>query len=483
MRVFHLFQYKARLLFFILAMIGTDAKGANSDSFLFFSAPKYETRATWLTTLGGLDWPQTYSQTPASRKKQQQELCVLLDKLKEAGINTILLQTRVRASTIYPSVYESWDKCLTGVAGKSPQYDVLKYAIEECHKRGMELHAWVVAIPAGKWNQKGCADLRKKHPQMVKRIGDEGFLNPEYKGTADYLTGNCQEIVRNYDVDGIHLDYIRYPESWPNKKMGDKERAHITRIVSHIHTGIKREKPWVKLSCAPIGKHNDLSRYSSKGWNSYSRVAQDAQMWMKAGIMDNVYPMLYFRDNDFYPFLLDWLEQCGDNSVVAGLAAYMLSPQEKNWPLESIVRQLQTCRRRHAGYAFFRARHFINNTKGLYSFTKNHLNYSLALTPPMNHRIASKPQPPQCVRLERTIDSDYLSWQTETGHNGDDYTLYNIYASPQGHVNTDDAHTLIAMRVRENHIHICQRQGKLPMNYAITAMDRYGNESTAVYVN
>ena len=263
---------------------------------------------------------------------------------------------------------------------------------------------------------------------MVKKIGDEGFLNPEYAGTATYLAKICQEIVNNYDVDGIHLDYIRYPELWPNKRMGNTERANITRIVAQIHTHVKKAKPWIKVSCSPIGKYNDLSRYSSKGWNAFSRVAQDAQMWVKTGLIDNIYPMLYFRGNDFYPFLFDWIEQCGNENVAAGLAAYMLSPQEKNWPLEDIIRQLQTCRSRGVGYAFFRARFFTADTKGVFSFVKNHMNASLALTPPMHTGSIVRPQPPRDVILERTSDSDYLSWQTASTHHvhqDGNYTLYN----------------------------------------------------------
>ncbi|MGN0221877.1 MAG: glycoside hydrolase family 10 protein [Prevotella sp.] len=484
MRVSHLFRYKACLLFCLLAITAIDAKGADSDSYLLFSAPKREVRAVWLTTLGGLDWPRTYSKTTTSRERQQRELCQILDRLKEAGINTILLQTRIRATTIYPSLYEPWDGCLSGIPGKSPQYDALQFAVEACHQRGMELHAWVVALPAGKWKQKGCTNLRKKHPRMMKKVGEEGFLNPEYEGTADYLADICREIVSNYDVDGIHLDYIRYPESWPNKRMGNKERSNITRIVSHIHTSIKREKPWVKLSCSPIGKHDDLARYSSKGWNSFGRVGQDAQAWVKLGLMDHLYPMLYFKENDFYPFLLDWTEQCGNSHVVAGLAAYMLSPGERNWAVETIVRQLQIGRSWHTGYALFRARFFLDDTKGIYSFVKNHFNCTLALAPPMsNGNRGSQPLPPEQVRLMRTADDDRLCWRQETESKGGNYLLYNIYASPQEHFDTEDSRWLIATRVSGNQIQISRRSGKIPMNYAVTAMDRYGNESTAVYVN
>ena len=232
-------------------------------------SPKYEARAVWLTTIGGIDWPHSYAQTPSSIDRQKRELVAILDKLQKAGINQVLLQTRIRATTIYPSVYEPWDGCLSGRPGKSPGYDALAFAIDECHRRGMELHAWVVAIPVGKWNGAGCRNLRKRNLKMLKRIGDEGFLNPEMPQTAGYIADICEEIVRNYNVDGIHLDYIRYPENWNIKVTPTQGRSFITRIVKAIYDRIKPIKPYVKLSSAPIGKHDDLTRYQSYGWNAY----------------------------------------------------------------------------------------------------------------------------------------------------------------------------------------------------------------------
>ncbi|MBQ8737534.1 MAG: family 10 glycosylhydrolase, partial [Bacteroidaceae bacterium] len=112
--------------------------------------PKHEIRAVWLTTISGIDWPRTLAKNESGIKKQKQELTSILDKLKKANINTVLLQTRIRGSVIYPSDIEPWDECLTGKAGRHPGYDPLAFAIEECHKRGMELHAWIVSIPLGK---------------------------------------------------------------------------------------------------------------------------------------------------------------------------------------------------------------------------------------------------------------------------------------------------------------------------------------------
>ena len=164
--------------------------------------PKHEIRAVWITTISGLDWPRSHSAT-----SQQRELTDILDKLQQANINTVLIQARVRASTIYPSNNEPWDICLTGTAGRAPGYDPLKFCIDECHKRGMECHAWIVTIPVGKWNADGCKKLRARYPNLIRKIGDEGYMDPEKSETGDYLAQVCADVTRRYDVDGIHLDY------------------------------------------------------------------------------------------------------------------------------------------------------------------------------------------------------------------------------------------------------------------------------------
>ena len=157
-------------------------------------APKHEVRAVWLTTIGGIDWPHSYQ--PEAQKR---EMIRTLDLLQAAGINTVIVQTRVRATTIYPSAMEPWDGCLTGTAGRNPGYDPLQFAIDECHKRGMQLHAWVVTIPIGKWAAAGCTQLRKRQPNLVKKItvngAAEGVMDPEKPQTATYIADICEEIV------------------------------------------------------------------------------------------------------------------------------------------------------------------------------------------------------------------------------------------------------------------------------------------------
>ena len=442
-------------------------------TFMGMAQPKWEVRAVWLTTIGGIDWPSTYAHDGMGIAKQQKQLTDMLDQLKAVGINTVLLQTRVRATTIYPSDIEPWDGCLSGKPGKSPGYDALQFAIDECHRRGMELHAWVVTIPVGKWNTYGCQQLRRRYGALIRKIGDEGYMNPESPTTASYIADICEEITKKYDVDGIHLDYIRYPETW----RGAKREAYITNIVRTINRRVKFYKPWVKLSCSPIGKYDDLSRYRSNGWNARSRVAQDAQGWLRDGLMDQLYPMMYFAGNNFYPFAIDWKEQSFGRHVISGLGVYMLHPRERNWPMAEVQRQLNVVREIGMGHCYFRAKFLLDNVKGVYDYVRWHDRYP-ALIPPMTWAQSLAPTAPKALVVERRAEGDRLSWQEAEDRSDGPYLIYNIYASDSYPVDVTKAENLIATRYQWKNISIPKTQGQ--WYYAVTAQDRYGNEGPAI---
>ena len=435
--------------------------------------PKHEIRAVWITTISGLDWPRSYVAAT-----QQQELTDILDKLQLANINTVLIQARVRASTIYPSDNEPWDICLTGTAGRAPGYDPLKFCIDECHKRGMECHAWIVTIPVGKWNADGCKKLRARYPKLIRKIGDEGYMNPEKPETGDYLAQVCADVTRRYDVDGIHLDYIRYPETWKLKVSRPQGRQNITNIVRKIHDSIKAIKPWVKLSCSPVGKYDDLSRYQSFGWNANTTVCQDAQGWLRDSLMDALFPMMYFQGNHFYPFVVDWKEHSYGRQVAPGLAIYMLHPREKNWDLDVIRREMSVLRQQGLGITFFRSKFLTDNVKDVYTFTQDFNPYP-ALIPPMSW--VSEPAPCQATYLsvDHRATTDLLTWQGAPAKNDGNYLLYNIYASDRSPVDTEDPACLVATRLQGQSLTV-PHQGRR-LNYAVTCVDRYGRESTPVF--
>lgn len=460
-------------------------------------SPKQEFRAVWLTTLSGLDWPTSKAGNKFGVQRQKEELCNILDKLEAANFNAVVLQVRTRAAVIYPSQIEPWDVCLTGKYGVSPGYDPLAFAINECHKRGMQLHAWVVAIPGNKFAQSkalGKSALEKRVPDLCLKTNDAYMLNPGIPGTADYLASLCEEITKNYDVDGISLDYIRYPEKEVKfndlqtyKKYSDGKqslqewrRANISRCVKAIHDKVKAIKPWVAISCSPVGKFRDTKRYSSGGWNAYYAVAQDAKLWLKKGWMDILMPMMYFKDNHFFPFALDWQEDSYGRCIATGLGVYLTDKNQKNWQRNIIESEIEFGRTHGlGGQVFFRSRFITDNTKGIYDNLKNNIYYTKALPPPLAGESIPTPAAPIEGNVTTTKKNTVLTWKG----NADDYR-YILYRSYQYPVNTESGACIYLTNISQTNITIntLYPMGLMPY-YAVTAINRYGMESKPIELN
>lgn len=459
-------------------------------------APKYEVRAAWITAVYGLDWPRTKATTPAGIQKQKEELVEILDKLKEANFNTVLFQARTRGDVLYKSDIEPYNSILTGKSGKDPGYDPLAFAIEECHKRGMECHAWMVTIPLG--GRKHVASLGKqsvtrRQPKICVPYKREYFLNPGNPKTKEYLMSLVKEVVERYDVDGVHFDYLRYPErafrfpdSYDYRKYGNGRsldqwrRDNITEILRYIYKGVKQLKPWVKVSTCPVGKYRDTSRYSSKGWNAFHVVHQDVQGWLGEGIQDQIYPMMYFRGNAFYPFALDWQEQSNGRHVVPGLGVYFLHPSEGDWSLDEIQRQINFIRNHHlAGEAHYRVKFVTDNTQNLYDILQNDFYAYPALQPPMTWADSIAPSAPSELKAEQ-ISEGYtrLRWKASTDNDKQNAPTYVVYASDELPVDTQNPANIVATGIRETeYIYAPILPWTTRRHFVVTAIDRYGNES------
>ena len=456
-------------------------------------APRYEVRAVWLTTLSGLDWP-TKPQTGAEgAQRQKAELCSILDDLQRAGVNTVIFQARIRSTTAYPSAIEPWDGAFTGTPGVAPAYDPLAVAVEECHKRGMELHAWVVAFPICKVNVEkrlGNRSLPRRRPELCQRCGDQWMMDPGVPGTDAYIASICREIVERYDVDGIHLDYIRYPESGiafndtktyrkygAGRNKAEWRRDNVTRCVRAIGEAVRAVRPWVKLSCSPVGKYADTPRQSSYGWNARDAVHQDAAGWLQSGLMDILFPMMYFDGKHFYPFVLDWQERSAGKPVVPGLGIYFLHKNEKNWPLSVVQRQLNFVRATGiGGEAFFRSKFLTDNVKGLYDYVEGDFYARPSRVPPMTWRDSIAPSPPELsLCLEENVLT--LRW-TQACDNDNIPVHYNIYRRNRQASDSTSSMIAVAERVTATE---CRYAPALPallhVPYAVTAVDAYGNES------
>lgn len=486
------------MLLLLCALLGSPATRAQ----LIEEHPKHEVRAAWVTTAYGLDWPRTRATSAETRRRQQTELADLLDRLKEANFNTVLFQVRARGEVFYRSSLEPLCSLLTGKVNGDPGYDPLQFAVEECHKRGMECHAWMVTVPLGArrhLNALGKLAPNVKQSGLTLLYRGEYFLDPGNPRTKEYLMSLVNEVVGNYDVDGVHFDYLRYPErlrQFPDQQAFRRQangrsyeqwhRDNITEIVRHIYHEVKKVKPWVKVSTSPVGKSHDLTRYSSYGWNALETVSQDVQGWLGEGIQDQIYPMMYFRRNHFYPFALDWQENSNGRQVISGLGIYFLDPKEGDWNIEEVERQINFTRLVGlAGQAHYRAQFLTNNTKGLYDRLIYRYYTIPALVPPMPWLDKEAPSAPNGLTL-KPLEDGYteLSWQPATDNDPQNAPTYVIYASDTWPVDTGKAENIVAQRVTgTSYLYTTIAPWNQKPFFAVSAMDRYGNESEAVQVS
>ena len=480
----------AIIIIFIAAFLA-----ANAQNIYDVQYPKFEERAVWLATIGGIDWPRTKATDATSTERQKQELCSILDRLQQANINVVILQTRVRGSVIYPSDIETWDETITGRAGRAPSYDPLAFAIDECHRRGMELHAWLVSIPLGTSQRQksyGTMSVTRTHPTLTKTVGGEVFMIPGQPGTADYIASIAREITERYDIDGINLDYIRYPESSyrfnddnlykaasTSMTKAEWRRDNITRIVRRVHDEVKAMKPWVKLSSSPVGKYRSLTRYRSGGWDCYDGVYQDPQAWLRDNIQDMLFPMMYFLGDHYYPFLYNWEENRYGHPIVPGLGIYFLDPKEGRWQLNDVRAEMHAARDTGiGGIAFYRSEYLIRNFKGIYDATCDEFFPYPALTTPMTwsgHTDA--PTQPTNLKYKDGIITWNYSQPTTDGRWP--IVHFNIYGSNIYPVDITSPENLLAQRIPQTQYTIAGR-ALTKSFYAVTAVDRFGNESAPI---
>ena len=363
----------------------------------------------------------------------------------------------------------------------------------------MECHAWMVTIPLG--NKKhvvslGSQSVTKRVKEICVPYKREYFLNPGHPATKEYLMKLVREVVSGYDVDGVHFDYLRYPENAPlfpdkydfrrynkGRTLDQWRRDNISEIVRYIYKGVKAMKPWVKVSTCPVGKYRDTSRYPSRGWNAFFTVYQDPQGWMGEGIMDQIYPMMYFQGNNFYPFALDWQEQSNGRQVVPGLGIYFLHPDEGKWTRDEIDRQMNFIRsQKMAGEGHYRVKYLMENTQGIYDELAENFYAYPALQPPMPWLDNVPPTAPSELKVT-DINNGYteLKWQAATDNDSRNNPMYVIYASNEFPVDTNRPENIVAQGVREtSYIYAPILPWNAKKHFAVTAIDRCGNESAAV---
>ncbi len=444
--------------------------------------PSTEVRAVWLTTNYGLDWPTNRTDID----EQKRELIKILDDLEKYNFNTVFFQARTRGEVLYRSVIESMSSVVAPTKpGQSP-FDPLSFAIEECHKRGIQCHAWIVTYPLGGNRHVqglGSNSVTRKQPNIAVRYKNEWFLDPGNPQTDDYLLSIVHEIVENYDVDGVHFDYIRYPDNstrFPDrtmfnkhgkgKKLTDWRRENINRFVTKMYDSVKSIKPWVQVSSAPLGRYRPLNN-KHDGWNALETVMQDAGYWMMSGKHDALYPMMYYRNHLFYPFADDWVLYSNNRIVAPGLGVYQML--ELEWPKEDIVNQIDYTReKKMSGQAYFRAENVLSNLKGIL-FSINDYYKHPAKLPAMTWLSDTIPDAPYDLTAETVKGIFQLKWKSDKlGRR-----TYTIYKSENEDFDTDNAAKILATGIREPMYEVYVEDNDEAYYYYVTSSDAYNNES------
>lgn len=448
--------------------------------------PKREVRAVWLTTASGLDWPK--SRNPAS---QQKELRTILRHLHAAHFNTIFFQVRARGDAYYNSAFEPWAENLTGTAGKDPGYDPLAFLLVEARELGMEVHAWFNVFKIGNSGKSGSSIHPSKiFPAFSIRYENDTWFDPGVPEVRQYLVRVAMDLVRKYDIDGIHFDYIRYPgKDFPDdgtfRKFGrgtdraEWRRGNVTNFVEMFFDSVKTVRPLLKIGSAPLGVFI-VGTYAA-GWGAYHSYFQDSKSWLNRRIHDYLAPQLYWdigesrEDPDFARLVHSWRSALPGRHVYVGIGAY------KTAVMNEIVTQIDTIRALGGnGQAFFRYEHIaaLDIFRGRYDHP--------AIIPPMPWKDSIPPPPPGTLAVSEISPTMFsLEWtQPQQGISSDTVCRYAVYRWHSSAIPFNDGSALVAVLPAHHRFHVdsirsTERHG-VRYHYAVTALDRMNNESAPV---
>jgi uncharacterized lipoprotein YddW (UPF0748 family) len=455
-----------------------------------FSQPKTEIRAVWLATNYSLDWPVKPFYNREDIGNQQENLIKILDKLEEANFNLVFIQTRLRGDVIYHSKIESLSAYISPLKNTGYDYDPLAFAINECHKRGMECHAWFVTYPLG-------ADIKNKstfiinNPTLALKQKGEYFLDPGNPRTNQYLLSLIKEIVSNYDIDGLHLDYVRYPEKIQksydentykkygnNKDLNQWRRENINQFVYAVYDTVKALKPWVQVSSSVVGMYDKLLNNDRNHWTAYRSVYQDPIDWIQKGKHDFIVPMMYYDNHLFFPFIDDWIKRSEGRWLIPGIGLYQMDEKESDWNVQSVIDQIHYSREHCAqGNAFYRTRYLMDNKKGIMDLLmKNYFTFP-ALLPPLTWLDNTPPPAPEQPDVSTSEDWICVHWDSASVASNKSVS-YNIYRSETFPIDLNNAQNLLLSHCSDTSAYFSYDKNEIVGHYyLITSYDRYHNES------
>lgn len=488
-----------RILILVISALILTSSGACAKS----KPPKHEFRAAWVATVANLDWPGGPYQSSAANIS---DLIFLLDQLKNAGINAVIFQIRPECDALYNSTLEPWSYWLTGKQGQAPEpfFDPLTIAVREAHKRGMELHAWFNPYRA----ERSVGDyptspnhVTKRHPDWVIQINKLKFLDPGLPMVREYVTGVIMDVVRRYDIDGVHFDdyfypypsngitneddatFANYSRGFSNR--GDWRRDNVNLLIEMVYDSIKTVKPYVKFGVSPFGIWKNGVPSGIVGLDAYNTIYCDAVTWLNKKIVDYLTPQLYWPfggGQDYGKLMPWWASRTNGRHLYPGQAPYRINAN--NWAANELPRQIQLNRNtaHSLGSVFFRAFHVVSNPKGFTDSLQANYYRHPALSPVMNWEETEPPETPANLRYQIIADrgSYGLEWDAPVvAVDGDSAFRYVVYRFNNPSVQAEDidnAENMVAL------VGITNSAPKNPLArgpyyYGVTALDRNSNES------
>lgn len=346
-------------------------------------APR-EFRGVWVATVNNIDWP---SQRGLSAGQQRAEMIVLLDRAMKINLNAVIFQVRPAADALYASTIEPWSEYLTGTQGEDPGWDPLAEWVKEAHARGLELHAWFNPYRSRHAEAKSplaASHIGRTNPEVAKRYGDMLWMDPGEPLAAERTLAVIRDVVRRYDIDGVHIDDYFYPyplqrplpsgapqdapreeidfpddPSWQryvasggNLSRAEWRRDNVNRLVQRIHETVRSEKPWVKFGISPFGLARTERRPAGiMGFDQFKKLFADAELWFERGWCDYFAPQLYWpidQKAQAFTALLDyWVTQNkSTRHLWPGLFTSKIDDTEKSWASSEILAQVALTRTR-----------------------------------------------------------------------------------------------------------------------------------------
>lgn len=477
------------------------------------SGVKREVRSVWMATVWALDWPSSTSSTTA----QKNEMVKYLDVLQKNNFNAVYFQVRTMSDAFYKSSYEPWSSYLTGTRGKDPGWDPLAFVVEECHKRGMECHAWVNPYrfsTGSNWSTAQDQALKSAGMLLAYTKSDgktTTILNPGLESVRKRIVDVCKEIISNYDVDGLVFDDYFYPEGIPvtssagdydlwqksgaSMTFGDWRRNNVNQMVADVYKMVQQQKPYVRFGISPAGaactsaavaaKHGIDRCPVASDWQ-YDGIFSDPVAWLEAGTVDYISPQLYWKTNHktnpFGPMTKWWsyvAKHFGRHHYASHSISFLNSSNTtSDW--EEIGKQVQFSRdytENEAPGAVFYSAAYVTGKKqsGFGEWLQVNKFQNKALTPAIDWK-KSDLEKVQVSALSKR--ATVLSWA------GVDNVRYSVYAVPES-VNVETLDSNIPaeylLGVSYKTTYTMPDDKKSGYNYAVCVLDRYGNEYEPVY--